>query len=230
MHSPWRFAYVAVLALVHCGSSTPKAPTEPGSGSGSGGAISCGDDGSCPNGYTCGFEIGSCSAKGQCIPVEQSTGTCNISQVFCGCGDAGPVYAGCSNYASAPTAGNQDCKLPDQAIPPDAGPDGSSLEACAAAATKSPCATECGHGEICAQAPPPDIGCVADASADSGLSCARAPGSCRAMPTLGSGDACTSLLNQLCSSNGAGQPDGGAFGSVEALPGGGFAVVCENEP
>ena len=205
------------LSTLHCGSTTKAAP---------GATTECGADGACPTGFTCGFEIGSCSAKGQCIATEQSTGTCNLSQVFCGCGDAGPVYAGCSSYASAPTEGNQDCKLPDQPSLPDGG----SLMACAAAVTTSPCTTACKDGEICAQGAPPDIGCVADASAESGLSCTRAPGSCVAMPSLGAGNACTTLLSQFCSSNGTGQPDGGAYGSVLALPAGGFVVSCENDP
>lgn len=222
-----------VQALVHCGGTTAKSTGTGGheAGTPEAGVVACGADGSCPTGSTCGFLIGSCAAKGQCVADNESTGTCNISLVFCGCGDAGAVYAGCSNYASAPTEGNQDCSIPTHpATAADGGPDSGALAACAVAQTTSPCPSACGANEICVQGPPPDIGCVADAGADSGLSCRRAAGSCIATATLGSGNACVNVLNTYCSSNGPGQPDGGAFGTVGVLPSGAFVVVCENDP
>ncbi len=59
----------------------------------------------CAPGESCLFEVGSCSAKGQCLVAASLGPQCNIVVTYCGC-DGTTVGGLCGpNYAAGPTLG-----------------------------------------------------------------------------------------------------------------------------
>jgi hypothetical protein len=95
---------MATICLLACSAC---ASTPPPGGADAGGGPPCADDGSCPTGMTCVYDVGSCSAKGYCLETQGDIcfGPCCANILCCGC-DGRPVQCACgASYARGPTLG-----------------------------------------------------------------------------------------------------------------------------
>jgi hypothetical protein len=131
---------------VACFDDDPKGDGDDAGAAADTGHAECTSDTGCAAGSKCFFEIGSCTAKGECFvfPAPGNAG-CNAIEDLCGCNGT-MVTTGCdapSGYATGPTAGAHACSDTDAGS--DAGMPSVSCESDATCGAGEHCYFEIGH-------------------------------------------------------------------------------------